>query len=95
MKAEKERIDDLVKEMKQLDLTDFYRFAEKMRDAMIQRGIEIPPIPPEDEIRQILIRMAESGNLVKMSEESTDIHEMVKEIKESDPRISPEHIHTG
>jgi hypothetical protein len=66
------------KKMQELDLTDFYRFAERMRNGLMERGIELPPIPPEDEVRQILIRMAESGNLIKMSE-PVDIHKAIKD----------------
>jgi hypothetical protein len=77
-KMEKQRIEALVKEMQELDLTDFYRFAERMRNGLMERGIELPPIPPEDEVRQILIRMAESGNLIKMSE-PVDIHKAIKD----------------
>jgi hypothetical protein len=91
-KQEKQRIEEIVKEIEELDLKPFVRFAERITEQLTERGIELPPVPPEDEIRQILIRMAESGNLIKMAE-PVDIHEMVKEIKESDPNISSEHIH--
>jgi len=91
-KMEKKRIADLVKEMKELDLTELMRFADEVRHRMWKRGIELPPVPPENEIREILIRMAESGNLIKM-EEPVDIHEAVKEIKDSDPNIPASQIH--
>jgi hypothetical protein len=36
-KMEKQRIEALVKEMQELDLTDFYRFAERMRNGLMEK----------------------------------------------------------
>jgi hypothetical protein len=91
-KFEKRRIEHMVQEVKELDLTDFMKFANEVRNQLVDRGIEMPPIPPEDEIRQILIHMAESGCLIKL-EESVDIHEMVKDINDADPNIPASQIH--
>jgi len=91
-KMEKQRIEELVKEIREMDLTEGLRFAERMRDAIMSDGIELPPIPPEDVMREILIEMAESGSLIKI-EGPVDIHEAVKQMKESDPNISSDHIH--
>jgi hypothetical protein len=91
-KFEKNRIERMVQEVKELDLTDFMEFANRVRTKLVERGLEMPPVPPEDEIRQILIHMAESGCLIKL-EEPVDIHEMVKEIKDADPNIPASQIH--
>ena len=92
-KMEKKRIADLVKEMQEMDLTDMVKFAEEMWRRVEGQGIELPPVPSEYEIRQTLIRMAESGNLIKIEDEPVDIHEAVREMKDSDPNIPASQIH--
>lgn len=92
-KDEQKRIEDLIKEIKELDLSVFMNFAHQFREQLQRRGIEIPPVPPEEDIRQILIRLAESGSLVKINDEPINLHEMVKEIKDADSTIPASQIH--
>jgi len=94
LKGEEARIAEIVKEIKEMDMTEIMQFTEQMSEAMRRDGVDyIPPVPPVEEVRQILIRIAESGCLVKMSQEPADVHKMAQEIREADPNIPQENIH--
>jgi hypothetical protein len=92
-KSEEQRIESLVKEMQEADLTEVMEFVQLFREEMLREGYDVPPLPSEDEVRQIFIRLAESGALIKM-EGPADLHGFAKRLEENDPRIPPDHIHS-